>query len=300
MNKPLKEYLNHLKFERNYSDKTIDSYRRDIEKFFRFLAKEDMKMDEVDPALIRNFLSEELSDSMSKKSCKRRLSALRGFYNYLLKEKIVSINPFLFITSPKLEIKYPHALYREQIQKLFDNNKKRTDEMAPRDEAIIETLYYTGIRASELVSLDVQSINLKERYFRVIGKGNKERIVPFAIECQETIKYYLENLRDKLSRKARRPSPALFLSSKGERLTSRGLEYILKLVEEKSGTYLGLHPHIFRHSFATHLLENGADLRVIQELLGHESINATQVYTHVTLESMKKEYASFHPRAKKK
>lgn len=300
MNKPLKQYLDHLKFERNYSDKTIDSYRRDIEKFFAFLAKEDMKMDDVDPPLIRNFLSDELSHSMSKKSCKRRLSALRGFYNYLVKQKIVSINPFIFVTFPKLEIKYPHALYKEQIQKLFDNNKKRTDEMMLRDEAIIETLYYTGIRASELVSLDVQSINLKERYLRVIGKGNKERIVPFTKECQDAIKNYLENLRDKLAIKSERPSPSLFLSNKGERLTSRGLEYILKQIEEKSGVYLGLHPHVFRHSFATHLLENGADLRVIQELLGHESINATQVYTHVTLESMKKEYASFHPRAKKK
>ncbi len=300
MNKPLKEYLDHLKLERNYSDKTIDSYRRDIEKFFIFLGKENMKMDDVDLALIRNFLSEELSHSMSKKSCKRRLSALRGFYNYLVKQKIVYVNPFLFITSPKLDIKYPHALYKEQIQNLFDNNKKRTDEMMLRDEAIIETLYFTGIRASELVSLDIQSTNLKERYLRVIGKGNKERIVPFTVECQEAIKKYIENVRNKLASKSDRPSPALFLSNKGERLTSRGLEFILKQIEEKSGVYLGLHPHIFRHSFATHLLENGADLRVIQELLGHESINATQVYTHVTLESMKKEYASFHPRAKKK
>lgn len=300
MNKPLREYLDHLLYERNYSKKTIDSYSRDIDKFIHFLDKEEIKMDDVDLNIIRNFLSEELSDGISKRSNKRRLCALRGFYAFMVRKKYVSVNPFLFINSPKIDKKYPSVLYIEQIETLFKENRKREDYFAIRDEAIIELLYYTGIRASELVSLDIQDINLNNRNLRVIGKGNKERIVPFSEECKNTLSNYIRNDRKKFLNKNVLNSPSLFLNDKGQRLTTRGLEYILKEIEEKSGVFLSLHPHIFRHSFATHLLEGGADLRIIQELLGHESINATQVYTHVTLEKMKDNYFHAHPRAKEK
>lgn len=300
MNKPLREYLDHLLYERNYSKKTIDSYSRDIDKFIHFLDKEEIKMDDVDLNIIRNFLSEELSDGISKRSNKRRLCALRGFYAFMVRKKYVSVNPFLFVNSPKIDKKYPSVLYIEQIETLFKENRKREDYFAIRDEAIIELLYYTGIRASELVSLDIQDINLNNRNLRVIGKGNKERIVPFSEECKNTLSNYIRNDRKKFLNKNVLNSPSLFLNDKGQRLTTRGLEYILKEIEEKSGVFLSLHPHIFRHSFATHLLEGGADLRIIQELLGHESINATQVYTHVTLEKMKDNYFHAHPRAKEK
>lgn len=300
MNKPLREYLDHLLYERNYSKKTIDSYSRDIDKFIHFLDKEEIKMDDVDLNIIRNFLSQELIDGISKRSNKRRLCALRGFYAFMVRKKYVSVNPFLFINSPKIDKKYPSVLYIEQIETLFKENRKREDFFAIRDEAIIELLYYTGIRASELVSLDIQDINLNNRNLRVIGKGNKERIVPFSEECKNTLSNYIRNDRKKFLNKNVLNSPSLFLNDKGQRLTTRGLEYILKEIEEKSGVFLSLHPHIFRHSFATHLLEGGADLRIIQELLGHESINATQVYTHVTLEKMKDNYFHAHPRAKEK
>ena len=209
-------------------------------------------------------------------------------------------NPFVFISAPKVETKYPHALYKDQIAELFKRNAERTDELALRDQAILYLLYYSGIRADELVKLDVQSIALKDRVVRVLGKGNKERIIPFTADCQKVLKAYIDKERIVLLRKSKDMSPALFLNAQGERLTTRGLEYILDAIEEKIGLYVGLHPHILRHSFATHLLENGADLRVIQELLGHESINATQVYTHVTEEAMKETYMLAHPRAKKK
>lgn len=300
MNKPLREYLDHLLYERNYSKKTIDSYSRDIDKFIHFLDKEEIKMDDVDLNIIRNFLSQELIDGISKRSNKRRLCALRGFYAFMVRKKYVSVNPFLFVNSPKIDKKYPSVLYIEQIETLFKENRKREDFFAIRDEAIIELLYYTGIRASELVSLDIQDINLNNRNLRVIGKGNKERIVPFSEECKNTLSNYIRNDRKKFLNKNVLNSPSLFLNDKGQRLTTRGLEYILKEIEEKSGVFLSLHPHIFRHSFATHLLEGGADLRIIQELLGHESINATQVYTHVTLEKMKDNYFHAHPRAKEK
>ena len=209
-------------------------------------------------------------------------------------------NPFIFVDAPKTETKYPHALYKEQIQEIFKRNEERTDALKNRDQAILYLLYYSGMRAAELVGLDVQSVSIKERVVRVLGKGNKERIIPFTGECQKVVKAYIDKERKDLLKKSKELTPALFLNANGERLTTRGLEYILDSIEEKTGLYVGLHPHVLRHSFATHLLENGADLRVIQELLGHESINATQVYTHVTEKAMKETYQNVFPRAKKK
>ena len=232
-------------------------------------------------------------------------------------------NPFVLMKAPKTETKYPHGLYKEQIQELFKRNAERTDNLKNRDQAILYLLYYSGIRAFELVELKISSVFLGERVVRVLGKGNKERIVPFSSECQKVLKQYIVKDRmefadkfedwrtnhkfeyhDWLEKHHKKESdyliPPLFFNANGRPLSTRGLEYILDSIQEKTGLFVGLHPHILRHSFATHLLENGADLRVIQELLGHESINATQVYTHVTEEAMKDTYENFFPRAKKK
>lgn len=307
MNKPTREFLDYLLYERNYSEMTVKSYQNDIEKFFAFLYEEGILMDDVDSVVIRNFLTEELNSGVSKRSCKRRLCSLKGFYKYMVNRKMVKENPFLFIQSPKTDKRYPRTLYRDQVQEILVSNAKRTDELAIRDQAILCLLYYCGLRASELVGLNVQDVNLKRRVLRVMGKGRKERIVPFTEECAEAVQKYINTTRNELLAKKINGSPALFLSDHHERdpqkearLTTRGLEYILDQIEEKTGTFVGLHPHILRHSFATHLLENGADLRVIQELLGHESINATQVYTHVSTEAMKQTYLDAFPRAKKK
>ena len=299
MNKATIDFLKHLEIERNYSQRTITSYSKDIDKFFKFLAKEDILMDDVDIIVIRNFLTDELNSGVGKRSCKRRISSLRHFYKYLLSEKIVDDNPFLYVNTLKTEKKYPRALYKEQVKEILLENSKRGDELAIRDQAILSMLYYTGMRAFELVSLELQSVYLRERMVRIIGKGDKERIVPFSMECKKDLERYLNGLRNELVGRASRKTSYLFLNNRGEPLTTRGLEYILDSIEEKTGTFVGLHPHILRHSFATHLLENGADLRTIQELLGHASINATQVYTHVTEEAMQKEYLSSHPRARK-
>ena len=299
MNKPTNEFLTHLKNERNYSEQTIKSYGEDIDKFFDFLLEEDVLMDQVDNIVIRNFLTKELNSGVSKRSCKRRLSALRHFYTFLVKQNYVEDNPFLFVDAPKTEIKYPHALYKEQVREILVENAKRTDDLMIRDQAILSTLYFTGMRAAELVGLTIQSVSLNQRMVRIIGKGNKERIVPFSEECKKDLERYINFTRKELLAKAIVSTNALFLNSRGEKLTTRGLEYILDSIEEKTGTFVGLHPHILRHSFATHLLENGADLRVIQELLGHESLNTTQVYTHVTEKEMQEEYLSSHPRARK-
>jgi len=313
MNKPEQEFLSHLQNVRNYSPRTVSSYQEDIDKFCDFIFKEGVLLEEVDVICIRNFLTEELNQGISKRSCKRRLSSLKHFYKYMVNVGYIKDNPFIFVSAPKVETKYPHALYKDQVAEILKRNAERTDELALRDQAILSLLYYSGIRAQELVTLPIQSVYLRERAIRVLGKGNKERIVPFSAECQKVLKKYIDIERPKLLQKhieleKRKPeekrndnllSP-LFFNANGGQLTTRGLEYILDAIEEKIGLYVGLHPHILRHSFATHLLENGADLRVIQELLGHESINATQVYTHVTEEAMKETYMAAHPRAKKK
>ena len=299
MNDYLLEYLEILKNEKKYSLKTVDSYKRDIEKFMQFMDKEGCSFKEVDIIIIRNFLSEELRKGITKRSCKRRISSCKGFWKYLVKRGITEKNDFVMLNPLKMEKTYPHALYKEQIQKLFNENKNRTDSLMLRDEAIIETLYFTGIRASELVNLKDEDVFLKDRILRVIGKGNKERIVPFTEQCRNTLTEYITKLRDKLLAKSKKPTNYLFLNGNGGQLTTRGLENILSELEKKLGLNYGLHPHIFRHSFATHLLEAGMDLRLIQELLGHDSINATQVYTHVTEKSMQEIYKKSHPRAKK-
>lgn len=315
MNKLTSEFLYYLKNERNYSPLTIKSYEEDIDLFIRFVLKENGEIDNIDQIIIRNFLTEELNRGVSKRTLRRRLSSLNHFYRYLLKEGYVKENPFIFINSPKTDKRYPRVLYKEQVREILTQNKKRDDELMIRDQAILDILYYCGLRASEVVNLTLQQVNLSQRYLRVIGKGNKERIVPMTEECKKDIDTYIKTVRNELKSHNKhfddihfdkngnpiinKGSP-LFLNSRGEPLTTRGLEYILDSIEEKTGTFVGLHPHVLRHSFATHLLENGADLRVIQELLGHTSLNATQVYTHVTEEAMQKTYNTYFPRAKKK
>ena len=299
-NRQLAEFLEHLKLDHHYSDKTIDSYSRDIEKFLLFIDHEGVLMDQVDIIVIRNFLTFELASKISKRSCRRRLSSLTHFYDFMVANNYVEKNPFVLVTAPKTSIEYPHALYKEQVLKLLEENGKRGDVLGIRDQAILCTLYYSGIRAAELVNLKIQDVDLNYRSLRVIGKGNKERMVPFTAECQDALKRYLKSSRPQLAALSKTGTFFLFLNEKGNKLTTRGLEYILKHIDEVTGLFLGLHPHIFRHSFATHLLENGADLRIIQELLGHESLNTTQVYTHVTEEAMKETYFDAFPRAKKK
>ena len=323
MNKPEQEFLNYLVNERNYSLKTAKSYQEDIDLFCEYIFKEGTLMENVDVLTIRNFLTEELGRGVSKRSCKRRLCSLRHFYKYMLNVGYIKDNPFVLMKAPKTETKYPHGLYKEQVQELFKRNGERTDNLKNRDQAILYLLYYSGIRAFELVELNILSVALNERVVRVHGKGNKDRIVPFSSECQKVLKQYISKDRiafvekfedwrknhefdyhEWLDKHNKKESdyliPPLFFNANGHPLTTRGLEYILDAIQEKTGLFVGLHPHILRHSFATHLLENGADLRVIQELLGHESINATQVYTHVTEEAMKETYENAFPRAKKK
>ena len=297
----VEKYLDYLHYQKNYSPRTIDSYRRDIGKFLNFMNDENYTLNSVDSTLIRNFLVRETMGGISKRSNARRLIAMRRFYDYLLKNKVVTSTPFLTVSSPKMEKRLPEFLYLEEVNRLFDENAKRTDDLAARDQAILELLFASGLRVSELTGLTLQNLNLRERIMRIIGKGNKERRVPFSFSAQKALNAYLEKTRKEILRKngIEDGSAYVFLNSRGQPLTPRGVEYILNSVEKKTGMTMKLHPHKFRHTFATHLLNKGLDLRMIQELMGHSSLASTQVYTHVSGQKMQEEYSKAFPRRKR-
>ena len=294
------EYASYLLYQKNYSKDTIDSYTRDINKFLEFMNNENYTLNSVDSTLIRNFLAHETLDGISKRSNARRVIALRQFYEYLVKNNYVEFNPFIVISTPKVDKKLPEFMYLEEINNLFELNSQRKDFLMHRDQAIIELLFSSGLRVSELVNLTLQDLNLKERMMRIVGKGNKERIVPFSLKTQKTLSIYLENTRKELIANSGNNigTNYVFLNNRGEKLTTRGVEYILQEIENKIGVTLSLHPHKFRHSFATHLLNQGLDLRTIQELMGHASLSSTQVYTHVSNQKMHDEYEKAFPRRK--
>jgi integrase/recombinase XerC len=302
MNKPEREYIDHLKFERGYSEHTLDSYTRDLDKFFAYIDRNEILMDAVTKDDIRNWLGEELDSGVGKRSCQRRMSALRGFYEFAKEKGYTKMNPFSFVSAPKKPIRYPKALTIEQVDALFSANAARPDELKVRDQAILELLYASGMRASELCSVTYPQIDYRNRMIRVYGKGKKERLVPFGLTAEKAMQDYYTKLRPLLQAKHKggEAVTAFFLTDRGNKLSVRDLEYILTEVQDKTGYFVGLHPHELRHTFATHLLEGGADLRLIQELMGHESLNTTQIYTHVTQKAMKKQYLEHFPKRDEK
>lgn len=301
-------FIDYLKNNLNYSDLTIKSYKQDVELFEDFLLKNNIELNDVEKDDIRNFMAERLNhvtyrgNYETSRSLRRRISALKKYYNFLLDKNIVTYNPFLTIVSPKKHDKLPEVLYEKQINKLILENSKREDKLKSRDQALILIMYSSGLRCSEVINLKLNDINFTSRLLRIIGKGNKERIVPFSLEAKNEMVDYEENLRSELLAISQEfHSPYFFLNSKGKKLTERGLEYIMKEIVKKSCLSLGFdfHPHVLRHTFATHLLEKGADLRIIQELLGHESINTTAIYTHVSKEKLHEEYKKYFPQNSK-
>ena len=301
MNRQEAEYLEYLLVARGYSQHTADSYQRDIDRWHEFLNGEGIAFDDIDVKIIRNFMTNELmrlpATGKPKRTLARRLSALRGYYDFLLMQGYIKVNAFRLVRAPKQEKRLPKVLYVEEVLKLLDANTLRDDPLATRDQAILELLYASGMRASELVNLKPTDIDFRSMGIRVLGKSKKERIVPISNAAVVAIRAYQKELRPTLFAKntSERKDTELFLNAQGKKLTVRGLEYILKTVEEKTGIYLGLHPHELRHSFATHLLEAGLDLRMIQEMLGHATIDTTQVYTHVSLKELNAQYQDHFP-----
>lgn len=294
-------FLEHLQFDLNYSKQTIKSYRNDIESFLFFIFNQGVILDDVDTQTIRNYLYTEMQNGKSKTTCCHRIACLRHFFDFLLNKGFIHENCFLFITAPKKDVRYPDVLYLEQVETLLNRNRLRTDDLMLRDQAMLELLYASGLRVSELVNVKLSDMDIRNRTIRVLGKGRKERLVIFSKSCQKTLLDYFKNSRESLLRRNKSDFSLdfLFLNSQGKQLSTRGVQYILDDIQNKTGCQYGLHPHLLRHTFATHLLEGGADLRVIQELLGHESINTTQIYTHVTEEAMKAQFNMSHPRAEK-
>ncbi len=300
MNRPEREFLDSL-IAKRYSAHTIDSYQRDIDFFFEFLNEQNVLMTNVDRNVIRDFEDSQLQKGIGARSLQRRITSCRQFYAFLQKKGYMSTNPFRNAKTPKKPIRYPSTLTTEQVIALLNENAKRTDFLALRDQAILELMYASGMRASEIVGLKARNIDYRSRMIRVIGKGDKERLVPISKTAVPVMQAYFKKLRPELYSKhhSTRPADAFFLNERGENLTVRGLEYILRQIENKTGFYYGLHPHILRHTFATTFIDNGADLRLVQELLGHSSINTTQIYTHVSTKMMKEQYKDFFPRQNK-
>jgi integrase/recombinase XerC len=281
----VESFLNYLKNERNYSPHTLSNYGRDLHFLTAFI--KDKKIDRL---TAREYLLALEKNNYSRRSIARKLSAARSFFRYLIREKKTKENPFQNLITPKLPRKLPNFLYPEEITRLFAAANVLTS-LGKRDRAILELLYGTGMRVIELCRLNLNGIDFADKEIKVFGKGAKERIVIFGSFAERALKDYLSHGR-------RAKSAALFVGRRGTRLTSRQVERIIKFYAKKAGIQKKVTPHTLRHSFATHLLEGGADLRMTQELLGHVSLSTTQVYTHVTKEHLKQVYDSAHPRAK--
>jgi len=287
------EYVAHLAVERNLSPRTVESYARDLRQFGSWLLAEGIGLGEVDRATVRSYLGQRRDAGLSARSAARALSALRGFLAFLIRESVVSTNPAADLESPRLWRTIPHTLSSDEVEALLAVPDVATPA-GLRDRAMIETLYATGVRVSELVNLTVDGLHLDPGFVRVLGKGRKERLVPLGQSAVAWLERYLRDARPALNRHRR---PEVFLNLRGGRLTRQGFWKILRGHGVRAGITTHLSPHVVRHSFATHLVENGADLRAVQMMLGHASLTTTEIYTHVARERLRRLYDEKHPRA---
>ncbi len=296
MQKIFDRYIQYLEAERNASPYTIRNYRADLADFFKFLKGTELTLlNEVDRHVLRDYLSLLVERGIAKASIARKLSAIRSFFRYLVREEIIPKNPIEHVSSPKLDKRLPSFLTKEEMVKLL-NAPDLSTPLGQRDRALLELLYASGLRVSELVSLTPEQIDLETNEIRVWGKGSKERMVLMGEPAAEAIKNYSEDGRARL--RGEKKSQALFLNRYGQRLPERSVQRLLHKYAKKAGIGKRVHPHMLRHTFATHLLDGGADLRVVQELLGHARLTSTQIYTHVTKGQARKVYLSAHPLAR--
>ncbi|BAF59429.1 MAG: tyrosine recombinase XerC [Pelotomaculum sp.] len=298
-------FLVYLRVEKNASPRTTESYQKDLfhglDYFASRLGKEDHAIvpSDIDHRIFRHYLAHMQKQGLARATMARRLAAWRSFYRYLYREKIIDGNPLLRVASPKLEKRLPRFLYEDEAKELVEAPDTK-QPLGMRDRALLETLYAGGLRISELVLLDLGDLDISSGYIRVTGKRARERLVPLGSMAVEALQAYLAKARPRLMANsvAKKINNALFLNCRGERLSARGIRKILDKYVEKVSLERKISPHTLRHSFATHLLNAGADLRSVQELMGHVRLSSTQVYTHVTGERLKKVYRKSHPRAK--
>lgn len=289
----MEEFLNYLEYERHYSSNTIISYKNHIELFIKYL--EDNKINDlnkVDYSLIRKYISFLYNKYNSKSIC-NHISSLRSFFKYLKNENIINNNPLVLIENPKLDKTLPKFLYYEDLERLLNYPDLNTD-VGIRDALILELLYVTGIRVSELVNIKLNDINYIDKKIKILGKGNKERMVMYGSRCEDLLNKYLK-IRDNF---LKNNNNYLLLGVKGKKINDRIIRKMITDIVEKINLSQKVSPHTLRHTYATHMLNEGADLRSVQELLGHENLQTTTIYTHVTNERLRSVYLNTHPRAK--
>ncbi len=296
MDEQIIEYMHYLRIERGLSDNTIQSYRRDLKKYQLFLQTEKVgSFNAVTKADILLYLQYLNAEKFATSSISRMISSLRKFHQYLKQEGLNETDPMINVQLPKKKQSLPKVLSTDEIERLMNTPDLKT-VLGMRDRAILEVLYATGLRVSELVNLTMSEIHLDIGFIQTIGKGDKERIVPLGEEAIYWVNQYIQYSRPDLAR-GRKETAFLFLNFHGQGFTRQGIWKNLKQIVRQAGIKKNVTPHMLRHSFATHILENGADLRIVQELLGHADISTTQIYTHITTERMTEIYQKYHPRA---
>lgn len=294
MKKNVLDFLEVLQFEKKYSSNTVLNYRDDLDDFVTFLEEHKYSsFKEVDYQVIRKYLNYLYEKKYTNKTISRHISSLRSFFKYLLKKKIINNNPMTLISNPKIEKKLPkfvpyHEL--EQILNVFDTNVS----LDYRNSLILELLYSTGIRVGELVNIKIKDIEFNKKEIRIIGKGNKERIVLFGSRCSKLLEQYLNTFYKEYNSKN---SDYLLLGVRGNKINDREVRKVVDEAVKRAGVKLNVSPHVLRHTFATHMLNEGADLKSVQQLLGHESLSTTTIYTHVSNERLRNVYLHTHPRA---
>lgn len=289
------DYLHYLKVERGLSENTINSYGIDLKLFLEYLRENEIpSFKQVNKEVIVNYMQSEKNNNKANSSILRSVSSLRKFFQYLAQEKIIEKDPMLLIDTPKKKQHLPQVLTKEEVEKLL-RSPNTGQVLGLRDRAMLELMYATGLRISEIINLKLEDLHLTMGTLQTLGKGHKERIVPVGDEAIKWVNRYLEEARPKLLKQKR--SNYLFLNFHGNNLTRQGVWKNLKAEVKKAGIQKNITPHTLRHSFATHILENGADLRIVQELLGHADISTTQIYTHLSNKQLADIYNRAHPRA---
>ena len=295
-NEAIENYANYLRFEKNASENTIEAYVSDLQKLQNFA---EQNLASVTPITIsyehlQEFLYQVSKINYSERTQARWISSIKGFFSFLLEDELREDNPSALLETPKLGLYLPDTLSLEEIEKLISATDENTD-LAKRNRCMIEVLYGCGLRVSELTELQISNINFKENYLKIQGKGDKVRFVPLADYTADFIKNYINNIRSKQKINPKH-SDILFLNSRGAQISRQMVFLIIKEIVRKASIQKNISPHTFRHSFATHLLQNGADLRFIQEMLGHSSITTTEIYTHLNTEELHETILKYHPR----
>lgn len=294
----LLSFLNYIIKQKNYSINTSKNYEIDILEFKEYIDKKSISYLEVDYDLIKGYLMELYNRKLSRNSVARKLSSLRSFYKYLFNNNLIKTNPFKYVSTPKKEKRLPKYLGVEELEIIF-NTPDLSTSLGQRDRLILEVLYATGIRVSELVNIKINDIDFYKKEIRILGKGNKERIDPFGDYCLDAMENFINDGRKKILKKFNTTCEYLIINGHGKKITTRGVEKILDNIIKKASLKKHVSPHMLRHSFATHLLNEGCDILTVQELLGHESLESTQVYTHVSNERLRAVYLKCHPLNKK-